>query len=52
MIHLLMQARKGQLKHETTQAETDTGFATVEETKLDDEDDDDDKPSMNILISV
>nr|QZM07472.1 cytochrome P450 monooxygenase CYP9EK3 [Lasioderma serricorne] len=33
MIHLLMEARKGQLVHETT-SDTDTGFATVQESEI------------------
>lgn len=36
MIHLLMEARKGQLKHDTskTQIEEDAGFSVVEESNL------------------
>lgn len=35
MIHLLMEARKGSLKHEDTSEKNDTGFAEVEEYTLD-----------------
>nr|QZM07458.1 cytochrome P450 monooxygenase CYP9EK4 [Lasioderma serricorne] len=34
MIHLLMEARKGQLQHEKSTTENDAGFATVEESEV------------------
>lgn len=34
MIHLLMEAKKGQLKYEETSKLEDTGFATVEESDV------------------
>lgn len=34
MIHLLMEAKKGSLKHEESSGTKDAGFATVEESKL------------------
>lgn len=34
MIHLLLEARKGNLKHETNKADESTGFATVEESDV------------------
>ncbi|RZC41759.1 p450 domain containing protein, partial [Asbolus verrucosus] len=34
LIHLLMEARKGQLKHETAKDAEDEGFATVEESHI------------------
>ncbi|RZC41760.1 cytochrome P450 9e2-like [Asbolus verrucosus] len=34
MIHLLMEARKGRLKHEKTDSGDDAGFATVEESEI------------------